>query len=95
MAGPTPTCCTSRLPSSPRAICRLRAYALLELSAASERDDALEGLVRYCLGEASLVWEGLLGPAQIEWLHRVRDDLESYRAAKAAAAAAAPASDVE
>ena len=61
----------------------VRAYALLELSAASERDDALEGLVRYCLGEASLVWEGLLGPAQIEWLHRVRDDLESYRAALA------------
>jgi predicted ATPase len=61
----------------------VRAYAALELSATDERDAALEGLVQYCLGEASLAGEGLLGPTQLEWLHRVRDDLESYRAALA------------
>ena len=61
----------------------VRAYAALELTAAGERDDALEGLVRYCTGEASLAAEGLVGPAQVEWLDRVRDDLESYRGALA------------
>jgi predicted ATPase/DNA-binding XRE family transcriptional regulator len=59
----------------------VRAFAALELTAAGERDDALEGLVRYCLGEASLAAEGLVGPAQVEWLDRVREDLESYRGA--------------
>ena len=59
----------------------VRAYAALELTAAGERDDALEGLVRYCTAEASLAAEGLVGPAQVEWLDRVRDDLESYRGA--------------
>jgi predicted ATPase/transcriptional regulator with XRE-family HTH domain len=59
----------------------VRAYAALELTAAGERDDALEGLARYCTGEASLAVEGLVGPAQVEWLNRVRDDLESYRSA--------------
>ncbi len=57
----------------------VRAYAALELTAASERDDALEGLARYCTGEASLAAEGLVGPAQGEWLDRVHDDLENYR----------------
>ena len=57
----------------------VRAYAALELAAAGERDDAMEGLVRYCAAEASLAAEGLIGPAQGEWLDRVRDDLESYR----------------
>jgi predicted ATPase/DNA-binding XRE family transcriptional regulator len=57
----------------------VRAYAALELAEAGERDDALEGLARYCTGEASLAAEGLVGPAQGEWLDRVRDDLESYR----------------
>ena len=61
----------------------VRAYAALELTAAGERDDALEGLVRYCTGEASLAAEGLVGPAQVEWLDRVREDLESYRGALA------------
>ncbi len=61
----------------------VRAYAALELTAAGERDDALEGLVRYGIGEASLAAEGLVGPAQIEWLDRVREDLESYRVALA------------
>ncbi|HEY5416237.1 MAG TPA: helix-turn-helix domain-containing protein, partial [Gemmatimonadaceae bacterium] len=57
----------------------VRAYAALELTAAGERDDALEGLARYCAGEVSLAVEGLVGPAQVEWLDRVREDLESYR----------------
>jgi len=59
----------------------VRAYAALELTAAGEREDALEGLVRYTANEASLAAEGLVGPAQIEWLDRVREDLESYRVA--------------
>jgi predicted ATPase/DNA-binding XRE family transcriptional regulator len=61
----------------------VRAYAALELTAAGERDDAMEGLVRYCLAEASLAADGLVGPSQIEWLDRVREDLESYRGALA------------
>ena len=61
----------------------VRAYATLELVAAGERDDALEGLVRYCTREAFLAAEGLVGPAQVEWLNRVHDDLDSYRAALA------------
>ncbi len=61
----------------------VRAYAALELSSAGERDDALEGLVCYSTAEASLAAEGLVGPAQVEWLDRVREDLESYRAALA------------
>jgi predicted ATPase/DNA-binding XRE family transcriptional regulator len=59
----------------------VRAYAARELAAAGERDDALEGLVCYCTGEASLAAAGLVGPAQVEWLDRVREDLESYRGA--------------
>ncbi len=59
----------------------VRAYAALELTASGERDDALEALARYCIGEASLAAEGLVGPAQAEWLDRVRDDLENYRGA--------------
>jgi tetratricopeptide (TPR) repeat protein len=61
----------------------VRAYAALELTASGERDDALEGLVRYCTNEASLAAEGLVGQAQVEWLDRVRDDLETYRGALA------------
>lgn len=59
----------------------VRAFAALELNAAGERDDALAGLARYCDGQAALAAEGLVGPAQVEWLHRVREDLESYRGA--------------
>jgi predicted ATPase/DNA-binding XRE family transcriptional regulator len=59
----------------------VRAYAALELTAAGERDDALAGLARYCTGQASLAAEGLVSPAQAEWLDRVRDDIESYRGA--------------
>ena len=61
----------------------VRAYAALELAASGERDDAMEGLVWYCSGEAALAASGLIGPAQIEWLDRVREDLQSYRGALA------------
>ncbi len=57
----------------------MRAYATHELDAAGERDDAREGLARYCASEASLAAAGLVGPAQVQWLDRVREDLESYR----------------
>ena len=40
----------------------VRAYAALELTAAGERDDAMEGLVRYCAAEASLAAEGWSAP---------------------------------
>jgi predicted ATPase/DNA-binding XRE family transcriptional regulator len=59
----------------------VRAYAVLELNVAGEHEDAMEGLVRYCTAEASLAAEGLVGPAQAEWLDRVQEDCESYRAA--------------
>ena len=55
----------------------VHAYAGLELTASGERDDALEGLARDCITEASLAANGLIGPAQAEWLDRVRDDLEN------------------
>ena len=57
----------------------VRAYAARELTAAEEHHDALEGLARYCTCEASLAAEGLRGPAQVEWLNRVRDELERDR----------------
>ena len=57
----------------------VRAYAALELAAAGEREDALEVLVRYCTGEAALAAAELVGPAQVEWLNRIYDDLENYR----------------
>jgi predicted ATPase/DNA-binding XRE family transcriptional regulator len=61
----------------------VRAYAALELAASGERDDALEGLARYATAEASRAETGLRGPAQVEWLDRVRQDLETYRGALA------------
>ena len=61
----------------------VRAYAAVELSASGEFDDAMEGLVRYCVGEASLAAQRLVGAGQADWLRRVRDDLDSYRAALA------------
>jgi tetratricopeptide (TPR) repeat protein len=57
----------------------VRAFAALELNAAGERDDALAGLSRYCASQAAVAAVGLVSPAQVEWLHRVREDLESYR----------------
>jgi predicted ATPase/DNA-binding XRE family transcriptional regulator len=59
----------------------VRAFAALELAAASERDDAMEGVVRYCAREASSADTGLVGPAQAEWLDRVQEDLASYHSA--------------
>ena len=59
----------------------VRAYGTLELAASGERDDALDALACYCSREASFAAGGLVGPAQAEWLDRVRDDLENYRAA--------------
>src|SRR5262249_43941696 len=59
----------------------VRAYAVQELSAAGEKDEAMAGLVGYCAAEASIAANELTGPAQGEWLDRVREDLESYRAA--------------
>ena len=61
----------------------VRAYAVLELIASGERDDTLEGLVRYATGEAALAVEDLAGLAQVEWLNRAGDDLEGYRDALA------------
>jgi predicted ATPase/DNA-binding XRE family transcriptional regulator len=61
----------------------VRAYAALELTAAGEGNDAREGLVRYTTAEASLAAEGLRGLAQVNWLDRAREDLESYRSALA------------
>jgi len=58
----------------------VRAYAALELLAAGERDAALEGLAAYCAREAGAARTGLVGPSQVEWLDRVRDDPENYRA---------------
>jgi predicted ATPase len=58
----------------------VRAYAAVELTTAGERDDAMEGLVRYVAVEASLAAEGLRGLAQADWLDRVRHEIESYRA---------------
>lgn len=61
----------------------VRAYAAIELEIAGEVDEAMEGLLRYCLAEAALAADGLAGPSQLEWLDRVREDLDSYRAALA------------
>jgi predicted ATPase len=58
----------------------VRAYASVDLVAADERDAAMEGLVRYCTDEASRAVAGLIGAAQADWLDRVRDDVENYRA---------------
>jgi predicted ATPase/DNA-binding XRE family transcriptional regulator len=59
----------------------VRAYAARGLAAHGGLDDAMEGLARYCIGEAALAAEALVGPTQPEWLHRVHDDLENYRGA--------------
>jgi predicted ATPase/DNA-binding XRE family transcriptional regulator len=59
----------------------VKAYANVELADARERDEAVEGLARYCMSEAALAAEGLVGPRQVEWLDRVRADLDSHRGA--------------
>ena len=57
----------------------VRAYAAIELDASGERDAALEGLAAYCAREAQGARTGLTGPSQVEWLDRIRDDLDNYR----------------
>jgi predicted ATPase len=57
----------------------VRAYAADALGAGAERDDAVEGLVRYCLTESVRAEAGLVGPDQVEWLERVHQDLDNYR----------------
>ena len=76
---------TSVVPTCPlyQMLETVRAYAALELDVTGEFDDAMEGLVRYCAGEASLAAVGLVGPAQAEWLDRVQEDCANYRAALA------------
>ena len=59
----------------------VRAYAADKLTAAGRREDAVEGLVRYCLIEAQRAEAGLVGPDQVEWLERVHQDLDNYREA--------------
>lgn len=59
----------------------VRSYAARELTLAGEREDAHEGLVRYSTAEASLAAEGLVGSSQVQWLDRVREDLETHRSA--------------
>ena len=59
----------------------VRAYAADKLAAAGTREDAVEGLVRYCLTEAPRAEAGLVGPDQVEWLERVHQDLDNYRVA--------------
>jgi predicted ATPase/DNA-binding XRE family transcriptional regulator len=73
------------LPARPlyRMLETVRAYAALELDAAGERDYAMEGLARYGVNEAQAAAAGITGPAQGEWLDRVRDDLDTYRRAMA------------
>jgi len=58
----------------------IHAFAAHQLTASGERDDAMEGLVRYGSTEASLAAAGLVGSTQVTWLNRVREDLDSYRA---------------
>jgi predicted ATPase/DNA-binding XRE family transcriptional regulator len=60
----------------------VRTYAAHELTLAGERDNAMEGLARYCMTEVSLAEEGLVGDAQVEWLNRVYHELETYRDAQ-------------
>ena len=57
-------------------------HTRLELTASGHRDDAL-GLARYWTAGSLPCRGGLVGPAQAQWLDRVRDDLENYRGALA------------
>ena len=69
------------VPSRPlyRMLDTMRAYAARELAASGDVDHAMEGLTRYCAREAALAFKGLVGPSQVQWLHRVHEDLENYR----------------
>jgi predicted ATPase/transcriptional regulator with XRE-family HTH domain len=59
----------------------VQAYAASELAASGERDEALDGLAGYCVHQAAEAGQRLVEPSQIEWLDRVRDDLDNYRSA--------------
>jgi predicted ATPase/DNA-binding XRE family transcriptional regulator len=59
----------------------VRAYALHQLTSAGESADALDGLARYCAGEATRAAHGLVGPSQLDWLDRIRHDVDNYRGA--------------
>ena len=59
----------------------VQAYAASELAASGERDEALDGLAGYCVHQAAEAGRRLVEPSQIEWLDRVRDDLDNYRSA--------------
>jgi predicted ATPase/DNA-binding XRE family transcriptional regulator len=74
---------TSTVPTCPlyQMLETVRAYAAVQLASAGEREEALEGLVRFCSAQAALAADGIVGPRQAEWLDRVREDLESYRVA--------------
>lgn len=57
----------------------VRAFAGHALDASNERDDAVEGLVGYCGREAARAERGLVGLEQVDWLERVRENLDNYR----------------
>jgi predicted ATPase/DNA-binding XRE family transcriptional regulator len=59
----------------------VRAFAALKLTACDGRDEALGRLARHFSEEAGRAEAGLSGAAQFEWLDRIRDDLDNYRAA--------------
>lgn len=59
----------------------VRSYGLTELGASGQLDDALSRLLAYARDRASSAAVGLVGPQQVVWVHRVRDDLPTYRAA--------------
>lgn len=70
-------------PGAPRALYQMletvRAYAAQALTLAAEHDEALDGLARYCLREATRAEVELVGPLQVEWLDRVLDNLDNFR----------------
>jgi predicted ATPase/DNA-binding XRE family transcriptional regulator len=74
---------TSGVPSCPvyQMLETVRGYAVLQLTAAGEQADAMEGLIRYARAEARLAEDALRGPDQVEWLDRTREDLDSHRSA--------------
>jgi predicted ATPase/DNA-binding XRE family transcriptional regulator len=59
----------------------VQAYAASELAASGERDEAFDGLAGYCVYQAAEAGQRLVEPSQIEWLDRVRDDLDNHRSA--------------
>jgi len=61
----------------------VRAYAATEVVATGERELAMDGLARHCIAAAATASIHLTEREQGEWLDRVRDDLENYRAAMA------------